>query len=92
MSEGRGIEVNWMLIRGIVAFAFVGAGLLLLGLSVYGFLRVGEWGAPSLADLAFLVDGGSAFLREWVGLAKILGYIPLWLALMAVGYFIAIAE
>lgn len=96
MSQSKGIEVNWSVVRLILALPFIAAGLFILGLSVYGFLRVGEWGTPSVVDAAVALDGAdgniSAFFNGWVGLTRILDYIPLWLALTAAGVSVAVSE
>lgn len=67
MERRRKVDVNWVLIRAIVGLAFVGCGLLVLGLSIYGFLRVGEWGTPSIVDAVIAFDAGkgsiTAFFR-----------------------------
>jgi hypothetical protein len=71
------------------------AGIGLLALMVWGYLKSGYWGAPSLGDFMsnILVDAsGAAPAREnWVGLWNILDLVPLWLASAVAGLFVFLA-
>ncbi|MCP4299456.1 MAG: hypothetical protein GY783_02620 [Gammaproteobacteria bacterium] len=84
------------ILSGIVVLAgglFVLAGLGVLGLQVFGYLKVGEWRPVSLLGVASPYIPWLNNPQSWFGLHDIvrnaLGIMPLSLALILVGWLIA---
>lgn len=83
-------------LSGIIVFVgilFVVAGLGVLGLQIYGYLKIGEWGSVSLLAVASPYLPWLNNPQSWFGLHHIvrdvLGFMPLSLALILVGWLIA---
>jgi len=83
-------------LSGIIAFVgvlFVLAGLGVLGLQVYGYLKTGDWGSISLLGVATPYWRWLHSPQGWFGLHKIvtdaMGLMPLSMALVLVGWLIA---
>lgn len=68
------VLVVW--IAGIVA----AGGVLLLGASIYEWLRFGEWSHPSVL---WVVSGFTDI--GWIGIRRILDVVPAWLFFAALG-------
>jgi hypothetical protein len=77
------------LIGALLAGAPFLAGLILIGLQIYGWLRNGEWQSVTVLDgLRLFWSNPWLFApQDWIGVHSILSRLPLSISLLVIGYF-----
>jgi threonine/homoserine/homoserine lactone efflux protein len=88
------IERCGRIFQFIFGGVFVLAGLAIIGLQIFAYLYDGKWVPLSVVGLAsqFASSPWLADPHTWVGVHKILEFIPASFSLMAIGIFIWCAE
>lgn len=84
----------------IVIRLILGGGILILGLGIlafqcYLYLQNGVWTPISIIDAGLWIESDWAwggYPTEWIGVYRILGFIPTSAAVMVVGYIILVVE
>ena len=78
-----------LFMRLLVLAGTFGGSLYLLGSTIYRWLRSGYWHSMTVLDL-FRIDN-PFFGSNWVGLARLLDWLPIWLLLFVFGVFFLFA-
>ncbi len=92
MSNSTADKYDWLAAAAIGGILLL-SGLGILGLQVLDFLSSGTWRAFTLIDLASVFTSNSWLWKpeKWLGVHKILSFIPAAATLIIVGYFMLIA-
>lgn len=88
------VSVNGMVIKAMIVIGFTGLGCVMLGTSVFGYMKTGEWQSMSVLEAIHDIFETSdnqvaAFFSQWIGLAKILHAIPTFLVPFGVAGVVA---
>lgn len=86
-QAGRWLEVLFKAIFGLASAAFLLAGLGVVGLQAFVWIRSGEWPPLSVIDVLrmFLDEPWLTAPKDWIGLHRILQFIPLSIGLCSLG-------
>jgi hypothetical protein len=89
-TEGNAIsKTAGTLLGALLAGVPFLAGLILIGLQIYGWLRNGDWQSVSAIDGLRFFSSNPWLLapQDWIGVHSILSRLPLSVSLLAIGYF-----
>ncbi|CAN7580535.1 hypothetical protein [Rhizobium leguminosarum] len=89
--------VSGMVIKAVIIIGFIGLGCIMLGTSVFDYMKTGEWQSMSVLqaihDIFETPDNQVAvFFSRWIGLAKILHAIPAFLVPFGVAVVVSSVE
>ncbi|MER8567531.1 hypothetical protein NKH85_16235 [Mesorhizobium sp. M0924] len=82
------------MVVGIVALVFWLAGFAVIATQMWGYLQTATWQPFSFIDAGRLFSDQLWFSQpnQWLGLYRILDWIPVSLVLVAMGYLIVISD